>query len=210
LQFEHGEGGEMKNPINYLAGLGLAVMLSGGVASADTLPLAIFITDVADGMPIVRVPVGGTADECSETTEHVACGFLFPSGTLGFTDVVRTEAVLLEPAGENEGGQSAVSDEVRISIVPGTPNDALILSFDSDRPGFAFPPGLENNNLAVPELAIGNILTKNFFDATTGQPVALPSGVSVSVQSDVVPEPSALLLVATGLAGIFAAQRGRR
>ena len=200
----------MKNPINYLAGLGLAVMLSYGVALADTLPLGIFITDLTDGMPKVVVTGGGSSTECSETNEHVACGFLFPSGTLGFTDVVRTEAVLLEPAGETEGGLGPVSDEVRISIIPGTPKDALILTFESDRPGFAFPPGLEDNPLAVAELAHGNILTKNFFDATTGKPVALPSGVTVSVQSDVVPEPSALLLMASGLAGIFAAQRHRR
>jgi hypothetical protein len=202
----------MKNLTNYLAGFGLAVMLFSGKAAADTLPLAIFITDVTDGMPIVRVPVGGTADECSETIEHVACGFMFPSGTLGFANVVRTEAILLEPAGEDEGGQGAISDEVRISFIPGTPNDALILTFESDRPGFAFPPGLEDNPLAVPELANGNILTKNFFDATTGQPVALPAGLSVSVQSDVVPvpEPSSLLFLASGLVSVFVAKRHRR
>jgi PEP-CTERM motif len=200
----------MKNPINYLAGLGLAVMLSSATAPADTLPLGIFITDLTDGMPKVVITGGGTDTECSQTNEHVACGFLFPSGTLGRTDVVRAEAVLLEPAGENEGGQGPISDEVRISIIPGTPKDTLVLTFESDRPGFAFPPGLEDNPLAVAELANGNILTKNFFDATTGQPVGLPTGLSVSVQSDVVvPEPSTLLLTASGLAGIFAAQRHR-
>ena len=202
----------MKNPITYVASFGIAVMLLSGTATADTLPLAIFITDLTDGMPVVVVTGGGSATECAQTNEHVACGFLFPSGTLGFANVVRTEAILLEPAGENEGGQSAISDEVRISFIPGTPNDALILTFESDRPGFAFPPGLEDNALAVPELANGNILTKNFFDATTGQPVALPSGLSVSVQSDVVPvpEPSSLLLMASGLVSVFVAKRHRR
>jgi hypothetical protein len=202
----------MKNLTNYLAGFGLAVMLFSGKAAADTLPLGIFITDLTDGMPKVVITGGGSDTECAETNEHVACSFLFPSGTLGFANVVRVEAILLEPAGENEGGQGPISDEVRISFVPGTPSDTLVLTFESDRPGFAFPPGLEDNPLAVPELANGNILTKNFFDATTGQPVALPSGLSVSVQSDVVPvpEPSSLLFLASGLVSVFVAKRHRR
>lgn len=200
---------------SYLAGLGLAVMMFSGVASADTLPVSIAIDDLADGLPLVTVLQGGvsTPGNCAKTTEHVACSFLFPSGTLG-TTLIRGIAALSQAPGETEGGTGTISDEVRLSVIPGTPNDALILTFESDRPGFAFVPGLEK--IAVKEDKAGNFLldptTNKFFDTTSLKPVQLPGSITVFVQSDVVPvpEPSSLLLMVSGLAGVVVARMQRR
>lgn len=194
----------MRDHGSYLAGLGLTVMMFTCGAAADTLPLSIAIDDLTD-TPSVTVLQNGvsTPGNCAVTLEHAACSFLFPSGTLG-TTLIRGIAALSEAPGENEGGTGTISDEVRLSVIPGTPNDALILTFESDRPGFAFVDGL--GAIAVAELATGNLLlgqsTNHFFDTTTFQPVQMPSGITISVKSDVVPEPSSLLLLASVLAGI--------
>lgn len=200
-------------PMLCLAGLAVAVTISCIAARADTLPLSISIADLTEDMPTVLVnnnpPVGST---CATTTEHAACSFLFPSGSLGLTvndPLRRVIAVLKEPV------TGEVSDEVRLSLIFGTPNDSLILSFDSDRAGFAFEPDLQQ--FAVEEAATGNDLTQKFVstipltlpDGTMikrGDPVALPTGLTVSVQSDVdVPEPPSWLLMITGIAGAFIA-----
>jgi hypothetical protein len=154
-------------------------------------------------------PVGNT---CATSTEHAGCSFLFPSGALGLTandPLRRVIAVLKEPiSGE-------VSDEVRLSLIFGTPNDMLILSFESDRAGFAFEEDLQQ--FAVAEAATGNDLTQKFVGTIPlvlpngsmikrGDPVALPTGLTVSVQSDAdVPEPPSWLLMITGIAGALIA-----
>jgi hypothetical protein len=202
----------MRDYRTYLAGFGVAVMIFTGAAAADTLPLGISINDLGD-TPSVTVLQGmiPTPDNCVATLEHVACSFLFPSGTLG-PNLIRGIAALSEAPGEDEGGTGTISDEVRLSVIPGTPNDALILTFESDRPGFAFVDGL--GAIAVAESANGNVLlgpgVNHFFDTTTFQPVQMPSGITISVLSDVVPEPSSLFLLAAGLAGFAAARVLRR
>lgn len=192
---------------SYLVGLGLAIIIwFGGAALADTLPLNILINDLTD-TPVVTVTQAGVAapGNCSVTLEHVACDFLFPGGTLG-TNLVRGIAALSEASGEEEGGTGTISDEVRISVIPGTPNDSLVVTFESDRPGFSFVQGLEA--IAVAESADGNVLlgpsTNHFFDTRTLQPVQLPGQITITVQSDVVPEPSTLLLLTTGIALVVA------
>ena len=203
----------MINRRSYVAGLGLALMMGSGSVLADTLPLGIAIDDTTD-TPSVLVLQGSipTPDNCAVTLEHVACSFLFPSGTLG-TTLIRGIAALSEGSGETgEGGTGTISDEVRLSVIPGTPNDSLILTFESDRPGFAFVPGLDA--IAVSESVNGNLLlgsgTNHFFDTTTFQPVQLPNGITISVKSDVVHEPSSLLLMISGLASIAVGGLARR
>jgi hypothetical protein len=199
----------MRHHIPYLAGFAFAVTVSCTAVRAETLPLSISIIDPTEGMPTVLVnnmpPVGNT---CATTTEHAACNFLFPSGSLGLTvndPLRRVIAVLKEP----DTGE--VSDEVRISFFFGTSNDSLALAFESDRPGFAFEDDLQN--FAIPEAAAGNNLTQNFVSTISltlpngnmikrGDPVALPTGLTVFVQSDTdVPEPPSLLMMLSGIAG---------
>jgi hypothetical protein len=197
---------------SYLAGLALAVMIGSGAALADTLPLSIVIDDLTD-TPTVTVMQGtvSTPQNCAITTEHVACSFMFPSGTLG-KELIRGIAALAEVPGEEEGGTGSISDEVRLSVIPGTPNDALILTFESDRPGFSFVEGLDA--IAVKEDANGNVLlgpgVNHFFDTTTLQPVAMPGDITITVKSDVVPEPTSLVLLATGVVGLLVAVGVRR
>ena len=187
------------------------------LARADTLPLSIAITDLDEGAPSVMInsspPVGNT---CATSEEHAGCNFLLPSGSLGLNanDPVRQVIAVLK-----EDNTAEVSDEVRLSLIFGTPNDSLILAFESDRPGFSFEQDLQN--FAVEELAGGNDLTKNFVSTITiltstpnlkrGDPVALPVGLTVSVKSDVdVPEPPSLLLMIPGIAGALIARVQRR
>ena len=196
--------------------VGLALIM-GVVARADTLPLSIAITDQTEGASTVLInSAAPTGNTCATSNEHAACSFLLPSGSLGLTanDSVRQLiAVLKEP----DTGE--VSDEVRLSLIWGTPNGTLIIGFESDRPGFSFESDL--GNFAVSELASGNDLTKNFVSTITivttnpnlhrGDPVALPAGLTVSVQSDLdVPEPPTFLLVIPGVALALVARMRRR
>ncbi len=63
--------------------------------------------------------------------------------------------------------------------------------------------------IAVQEEADGNVLlgsgVNHFFDTTTLQPVAMPGDITITVKSDVVPEPTSLLLLATGVVGLLVA-----
>jgi hypothetical protein len=208
----------MTHHTSYLAGLGFAVTLSCALARADTLPLAISITDLTEGAPTVLIngnpPVGNT---CALRDEHAQCSFQLPSGSLGgnANDQVRQLiAVLKEP------GSTEVSDEVRLSLIWGTPQDTLVVGFQSDAPGFAFEEDL--GNFAVTELAGGNGLTGNFVSTIAlntptgnlkrGDPVALPAGLTVRVQSDPdpIPEPPSLLLALSGIAVTVIARIQRR
>jgi len=207
----------MRHNIPCLLGFGFAVTASCAVARADTLPISISITDLTEGMPTVLIngkpPVG---DTCATTLEHAACSFLLPSGSLGgnVNDPVRQLiAVLKEPV------TGEVSDELRLSLIFGTPNDTLIAGFESDRAGFSFEDDLQK--FAVEELAKGNDLTTSFVSTipinTTnpplnrGDPVALPTGLTVFVQSDVdVPEPPSIILMLSGVVGALIARAQRR
>lgn len=190
---------------SYLGGVVLALITwCGGTALADTLPLSIFISELTDtDPPFVRVTL--TPGYCTLTLEHVACVFLYPGGTLG-TNLIQGIAALSEAPGEEEGGTGTISDEVRVSVIPGTANDSLMVTFDSDRPGFSFVEGLDA--IAIPESADGNVLlgpsTNHFFDTRTLQPAQLPGQITITVVSDAVPEPSTLLLMTTGIALVMA------
>jgi hypothetical protein len=213
-----GNGGGMRHHILRLVGLGVAVTISCVAAKAETLPLSISIADLTEGMPTVLVNNNPpAANTCATTDEHAACNFLFLSGSLGLTvndSMRRVIAVLKEP------GSSEVSDEVRISFFFGTPNDSLILTFESDRPGFAFEDDLVN--FAVDEAKAGNNLTNNFVSTINqvlpngnmikrGDPVALPNGLTVFVQSDIdVPEPTSISLMLLGIAVALISRARRR
>src|SRR5260370_30535141 len=161
-------------------------------ANGNALPMCV-------GAP----PVGGCVGASTMNVESTSVTVQFPVGALGGN--LSATAYLLEPAFEVPGGL-AISDRLNLAVSSGVGTfDFVMATFTSDNQSGNqgsiapnFPVGLR-----VPEDGTLQELTSFFFTGSDTAPVpvgaALPGGTRIFAQSDIVPEPSGMLLPATGL-----------
>jgi len=141
-------------------------------------------------------------------------GGTFPGIPAG--GIVGAEAVLIEPAGTPGEVAGAISDRVELSIGPSAVvggRQEIMAVFDSDDETRApqFPPAGFKFGVQEEDRLLD--ITGNFFTGGQTNPTAvtLPQNLIVKVHSDVVPEPTTVLLVGTMVAGLgLAAWRRRR
>jgi hypothetical protein len=158
------------------------------------------------GAPPCIVSMGAT-----HTSANVAVAM--PAGTPNFGPA---RAVLVETDAEPKPGST--SDIVRLRIQQEALQPRLRASFTSDTETGdlpAAPRGFGSGEFEATLHCLGGCPdgTERFFQGTPDRFVRLPDGVvRISVQSDVVPEPSTLLLFGSSLAGLsgLAWRRHRR
>jgi len=184
-------------------------------ASATTID---FI-DLTDETVTVNITLTGGVTLVSSTasSESANVVFLEPKGLFTFPAGVTSVgalAALLEPPGESEAGSGSISDLVTLSVSPGaagTNVDGVSISFRSDTTGLNLSPvpnaimedgtlQLMNGAFTIPNPEIGG----------PRLPYTLPAGFSISVQSDVVPEPSTIWMTLPGIASLIATVKRMR
>jgi hypothetical protein len=194
---------------------------------ADALPIriefiegpgdvAVTLKDAATGMDLPRCD--GQPFPCLRfpgivrSPEGASFGVTMPAGTAVFAGV---RAALVEPGVEPAPGATSDIARLRIQFEPPDPNPILRVQFSSDREGRELPGAPAGFGVAEDGTlqCLGGCPdgTEKFFRGTPPMFVPLPAGVvNVSVQSDVVPEPTTLLLFGTTMAGLGLAARWRR
>jgi len=128
--------------------------------------------------------------------------FDIPAGT------IRGQVTLIEPGGIPGEIGGTVSDVISItiskSVNPAAPIGVEALFSSLTEPDIQFPqPGVP----VITETGKLQNISGSFYNPNGLSPVNLPSNLTILVQSDVVPEPSSVLLFGAGLLGLAIARK---
>jgi len=196
-----------------LAGSGL---LTAGIASAAN------VTIHDDDISGVVITPDNNFELGVNVTQHTFESASLSGSWIALTGRVGSGIIYIT---EQDQSTTALSDILYAewgSSNPGGFSTATIdLTFLSDTDGTLSPSGLITqamidaaptflaNGWVVPETGLLQGLTGQFRNLATGDLVSLPSNLTVFAQSDVVPEPSTLILLGMGLAGFAVVGRKR-
>jgi hypothetical protein len=184
----------------------VSLMLAVPMAYANSIPATINVIEGPEGT-LPSVSVSGfdiqTPDIAVAGPENAAIGTLLAGEfhtSSPDTGLTTAFGFMLEP------GSREISDFVTLVFIVSGGQASVVELFASDKAddlgilGPGFPALVENGKLQD--------LT-SFFANIAGQPVALPKGLEIGVQSDIseVPEPSTWILLASGLPGLLASAR---
>src|SRR5437588_2659582 len=192
--------------------LSLLVIMQAWSAEAVTIS---FIEDGEFASANVDVPI------CESATTPLPCKLPpFPQRLESATVIIQVllglfssptaTALLIEPSGIPGEVAGSISDQVTITISSG-PTQLVNIEFTSDTETGSFPAS-GFAGFTVIETGGEIDLTEKFSSpvivgSANRVPYPLPAGYRITVQSDVIPEPSTWLLLGTGLVGLAFARK---